>query len=92
MAKGGARPGAGRPVGSKNRLAFRDYWSEEEIVEYVQFTKENYMGDMKVHGWVGDHLFPKIKQEIDVTTNGKDLPTPIMHVLPNDSHKEDSSA
>jgi hypothetical protein len=71
MAKnGGARPGAGRPKGSKNRLAFRDYWSEKEIKEYVDFTKETYMADGKTHTWVGDQLFGKAAQALELS--GKD--------------------
>lgn len=89
MAKGGARPGAGRPQGSKNRLSFRDYWTEEEIIEFVQFTKENYMGDMGVHKWTGAQLFGAPSQSIDHTTLGEKLPTPLLANVPtDDSPKE----
>lgn len=64
MAKGGKRPGAGRPKGSTNVPRFSDYISEEERKKFVEFILDNYMGDMRLAQWMGDHLFVKPKLEI----------------------------
>jgi hypothetical protein len=42
MAKGGARPGAGRPKGSKNIPTFREYVSEDDRKEFVEFVLSTY--------------------------------------------------
>lgn len=67
MASGGPRRGAGRPVGSKNRKQFRDYWSEAEKQEYVEFIKGTYMEDAKLSQWIGDQLFGKATQAVEMT-------------------------
>jgi len=67
MPKGGRQPGAGRPLGSKNRKQFRDYWSEEEKQTYVEFVKGTYMEDPKLIPYVGDQLFGKATQAVEMT-------------------------
>jgi hypothetical protein len=46
MAKGGKRPGAGRPAGSKTVPQFRDYVSDAERKKFVEFILDSYMGDI----------------------------------------------
>ena len=50
MAKGGARPGAGRPKGSTTTPRFRDLISEEERQKFVEFILDQYMGDTSPAG------------------------------------------
>lgn len=72
MTKGGERPGAGRPKGSKNKLNIHDHF-EKDVKEFIEFLKANYMEDTKLMIWLGDHLFGKAAQEVDVTSGGKPL-------------------
>jgi len=76
--KGGKQPGAGRPKGSKNLYSMQDYFSKKDVDTFVEFLKANYMEDTKLMVWLGEHLFGKPSQAVDVTTNGKDLPVPII--------------
>jgi hypothetical protein len=64
MAKGGKRPGAGRPVGSKNKYSIHDYFTADDVVTFVEFLKDNYMEDTKLMTWLGDHLFGKPAQAL----------------------------
>lgn len=64
MAKGGARPGAGRPKGSITTPRFRDLVSEEEREKFVEFILDQYMGDMRLALWMGDQLFGKAPQPL----------------------------
>jgi hypothetical protein len=64
MAKGGARPGAGRPKGTKTVPQFRDYVSEKDRNQFVEFILDSYMGDMRLAVWLGDHLFGKAPQPL----------------------------
>ena len=81
MAKGGARPGAGRPKGSKNRPTFRDMFfkiygeekAEELILEFFEFTIDNYKENAKLHIWFGDQMFGKAPQDLDVTSDGESV-------------------
>ena len=79
MANGGKRPGAGRKPGSKS-LQLRDYLKQKDIDTFIEFLLANYMEDSKLMTWMGDHLFQKLPQAVDVTTNGKDLPVPIINL------------
>jgi hypothetical protein len=80
MAKGGKQPGAGRPKGSTNVPRFSDYVTEKDRKQFVEFVLATYMGDMRLAQWMGDHLFMKPRQDVDVTTNGKELPVPIINL------------
>lgn len=84
MAKGGKRAGAGRKPGTAWK-PFRDYVSDKERRKFVAFILDQYMGDMRLATWFGNQLFGQAPQSIDHTTNGKDLPTPILsHVSGDD--------
>ena len=97
MARGGVRPGSGRPVGSKNaksvRRTIETYFNEADIEEFFEFLKDNYKEDMRLMQWVGDHLLGKPQQSIDHTTAGKEMPHPILNALPSDnSSPQDTEA
>lgn len=92
MAKGGKRPGAGRPKGTRNVPRLSDYVSEADLKTFVEFILENYMADMRLAVWLGDHLFAKPRQDVDVTTDGEKLPTPLLHVLNNSGDAKDRRA
>jgi hypothetical protein len=66
MAKGGAQPGAGRPKGSTNVPEFCDYVSEEDRKTFVEFILSTYMSDMRLAVWVGDQLFRKAMQGVEL--------------------------
>jgi hypothetical protein len=92
MANGGKRPGAGRKFGSKSRPSIFDYWDDGEIATFFEFLKDNYKEDMRLMQWVGDHLMGKPQQNIDHTTLGEKLPTPILttvDVSSDDGPKKD---
>jgi hypothetical protein len=64
MAKGGKRPGAGRPKGSKTVPQFRDFVSDKERKKFVEFVLDQYMGDIRLALWLGDQLFGKAPQPL----------------------------
>lgn len=84
MARGGRRPGAGRPEGSKgtssklSRASIFEYFNQADIEEFFEFLKDNYKEDMRLMQWVGDHILGKPAQSIDHTTKGEQLPAPIL--------------
>jgi hypothetical protein len=61
---GGKRPGAGRPVGSKNKLTLRDYMKEEDIKEFFEFVLGTYKESEKLTIWMGDQLVGKATQAL----------------------------
>jgi hypothetical protein len=72
MAKGGARPGAGRPLGSKNKYSIHDFFTKKDVEEFIEFLKANYMEDPKLMVWLGEHLFGKAVQPL-ANDNGQPL-------------------
>jgi hypothetical protein len=64
---GGKRPGAGRPVGSKNIPCFRDYISDDERKRFVEFVLSTYMEGERLTTWMGDQLFGKAVQQLELT-------------------------
>lgn len=82
--KGGKREGAGRPKGSTNTYKFSDYVSAEDRKTFVEFILSSYMGDMRLAQWMGDHLFSKPRQDVDVTSGGEKLPAPILSSIKQD--------
>lgn len=92
MARGGPRPGSGRPPGP-TLPRFSDFTNDEERRKFVEFVHETYMGDIRLAIFYGQNAFAKPVEHIDHTTAGKELPTPILNALPSDnSPKEDTSA
>jgi hypothetical protein len=64
MAKGGARPGSGRKKGSTTVPQFRNYVSEADRKQFVEFILATYMADMRLAVWLGDQLFGKAPQPL----------------------------
>src|SRR5258708_12964855 len=82
MAKGGKRAGSGRKKGSKSvGMMFRQYIKESDIKTYVEYMLSSYMGSDKLATWVGEYLFVKPVQSIDVTSGGEKLPAPLLVAL-----------
>ena len=79
----------GRPKGSTSSLRLADYVSEEDKKNFIEFIMSNYMSDMRLATWLGDHLYAKPRQDIDVTSGGEKLPTPILAALPKKDEKTD---
>lgn len=52
--------------------------SHAEKAKFVQFVLETYMGDMALARWMGDQLFGRAPQSLDLTSDGKQLPQPII--------------
>ena len=77
MAHGGKRDGAGRPAGSKTLklLELLEEKGKKEETDYVgeflEFLIDNYKEDARLMIWMGDHLFGKAPQAVDVTSLGE---------------------
>jgi len=69
MAKGGARKGAGRKPGKTFRLL--DVLKQKHIDEFIEFLIDNYKEDARLMIWMGDHIFGKAPQAIDITSKGE---------------------
>jgi hypothetical protein len=68
MAKGGKRAGAGRKPGKTLKLL--EILKQEHIDEFIEFLIDNYKEDARLMMWMGDHIFGKAPQAMEVT--GKD--------------------
>lgn len=71
MAKGGARPGAGRPKGatsSEMRKLFIEFAERKENRElfFQQLAKKLKAGDSQILKWYGDQLLGKAKETVEV--------------------------
>lgn len=89
MAKGGKRPGAGRPKGSYNRPQIRDYFTEEEVKELVEMIKTHMVDDMTLLKFVAEQIFGKAVQPISGDPIDR-TPIPILHVSRNDGDQKGS--
>jgi hypothetical protein len=65
MAKGGKRSGAGRPIGSTNKLSLRDYIEKEDNEEFFDFVLSTYKESEKLTVWLGDQL--KASQQMEIS-------------------------
>ena len=70
MAKGGARPGAGRPAGSYTRPQIRDYFTKEEIEQLVETLKERATTDSIILKFLGEQVFGKAPQPLTGADGG----------------------
>jgi hypothetical protein len=91
MAKGGARPGAGRKKGSKTVPQFRDYVSDKERKKFVEFVLSSYMGDMRLTTWMGDQLFGKAPQPL-TNDDGEPIAVAGFVFLRNENNKAENPA
>ena len=64
MARGGARPGAGRKKGGKEKPHISSYWSETDIKNYFEHLKTKYPESDRIATWIGDQLCGKAVQPI----------------------------
>lgn len=64
MAKGGARPGAGRPKGSTTRPQLREYFNKKEIRQLVEDLKERAKTDSTILKFLGEQVFGKAPQPL----------------------------
>jgi hypothetical protein len=91
MSKGGARPGAGRPKGSTNVPQFRDYVTEVDIKEFVEFVLSTYKESERLTTWVGDHFFLKLPQTL-VDDNGEAIAVASFIFQRNENNKAGNPA
>jgi hypothetical protein len=91
MAKGGTRPGAGRPKGSITTPRFRDLVSKEEREKFVEFILDQYMGDMRLALWMGDQLFGKAPQPLS-GEDGELIAVVGFNFLKNDNANDQAGA
>ncbi len=70
MARGGKRTGAGRPKGTPNKRSITDYWSEEEVQQFIEAGKDRYMDSDKLYIEFLQHLFGKPTQIVEADVRG----------------------
>lgn len=78
MAKGGAREGAGRKSKAEELQIVNQ--ALDAITERYGGLREGFIallntGEPSLVKWVFEHAAGKPKDKVDITTNGKDLPT-----------------
>jgi hypothetical protein len=71
MAKGGARPGAGRPKGSTTRPQLRDYFDDEDLEVLVTDLMLAAQEDNQILKFIAEQVFGKAPQPL---TGDKDNP------------------
>lgn len=76
--RGGFRKGGGRPKGSTSRPALRDYYSQEELEEFIAQLKRQAKVNPKIAVFVAEQIFGKAPQPI--SGDGEDM-TPITFVI-----------
>jgi hypothetical protein len=64
---GGKRPGAGRPKGSTNRPAIRDYFTDDEVHEMVEMIKTHMVDDMNLLKFAAEQIFGKAPQQMELS-------------------------
>jgi hypothetical protein len=71
MAKGGKRPGAGRPKGSVTKPQLRTYFDKKEIAALVIQLKERAKTDSTILKFIGEQIFGKPAQTFDLPEDGE---------------------
>ena len=61
--RGGKRKNAGNKEGSV-RPNFSAFWTQKEILAFMDWVKDNYKTDHRLAVWAGDHLFGKAPQPL----------------------------
>lgn len=83
----------GRPRGSNTRPQLKDFFTEEEVKELVYDLRQRAKTDNKLLKFLAEQIFGRAIQPNEHTgADGKDLPTPIINVLPHHSDPEDKIA
>jgi hypothetical protein len=91
MARGGKRLGAGRPKGSTQRPQLRDYFDEQELLDFIELVKTDMVEDMTILKFVGEQIFGKAAQPISGDPVDR-TPIPIMHVSRDNADTKGSQA
>lgn len=73
MPKGGYRPGSGRKKGVTSRPNLRDYFTEQEIKDLVEKLKIDMQSKTDILKFVGEHIFGKAPQPVDLEEESKVL-------------------
>lgn len=71
MSKGGIRPGAGRPKGSKTRPQLIDYYTDSELAEFFADLKESAKKDPMIKKFVAEQLLGKAMQPVEGNVSGE---------------------
>ena len=79
MAKNGEHKG-GRPVGSTTKPQFGKYVTHKDREKFSQWVLANYQKDINLAKWLGDQIYGKAQSSVELTTDGKELPTPILQL------------
>jgi Family of unknown function (DUF5681) len=88
--KGQSGNPGGRPKGSKTLellelLAKKGKKDKTDYVaEYLDFLIDNYKEDSRLMVWMGDHIFGKAPQSLDLTSDGEKLATMPLTTLSNE--------
>lgn len=80
MAKGGARPGAGRPIGSTNRPQIQKFFTVEELETFMAKLKRDAETNPKVALWFAEQLFGKARQNIGIDGGEDGTPVQMMEL------------
>jgi hypothetical protein len=64
MAKGGKRPGAGRPKGSTTRPQLRDHFTRQDVEQLVADLKKRAETDSSILKFLGEQIFGKAPQPL----------------------------
>lgn len=93
MASGGYRPGAGRPLLFASKLRAALIRKAEENAEPLAevLMQKALEGDLPSIKEMIDRGVGKAMQQVDHTTNGKDLPSPILLAATSDEVSSDNS-
>jgi hypothetical protein len=65
--RGGARPGAGRKPGGREKPHISAYWSDKQIKDFFQSMYERQQNDARIAVWCGDQLSGKAAQAISLS-------------------------
>lgn len=91
MAKGGARPGAGRKKGSTTRPQIRDYFTPKEVAELVVQLKERAKTDSTILKFLGEQVFGKAPQPL-TNDDGDQIAIASFTIISNASGKSANQA
>lgn len=72
---GGSRTGAGRKTGSKTTPQLRDFVSEKQRKAFIAHMLKAYPESDRIATWVGDHLFGKAPQTIELDADVREALT-----------------
>ncbi len=80
MAKGGVRPGSGRPKGATTLIKAIDYFNPKELEAFWNDLKERAKTDNKIALYFAEQFTGKAAQAVDHTSGGKPFEPAIIQV------------